>query len=99
MTFRHDEEPRRAQQNAATTNEKSSRMKQILASLGNLLLFVGVFLPTVSIPIVRSLSYFNNGKGDRTTVLILAVISIILAVDYWARFSGFSEHHTEWKHE
>ena len=71
---------------AAAANEKSSRTKQILAILGALLLFVGVFLPIVSMPIVGSLNYFHNGQGDGTIVLVLAVISIILATT--RRFRG-----------
>lgn len=59
---------------------KSTRTKQMLAIVGAFLLFVGVFLPIVSMPIVGSLNYFHNGQGDGTIVLVLAVISIILAV-------------------
>jgi hypothetical protein len=65
---------------------RSSRTKQILAIVGALLLFVGVFLPIVSVPIVGSVNYFHNGQGDGTIVLVLAVISIILAVT--RRFRG-----------
>ena len=72
---------------AAAANEKSSRTKQILAILGALLLFVGVFLPIVSMPIVGSLNYFHNGQGDGTIVLVLAVISMILAIT--RRFGDF----------
>ena len=71
---------------AAAANEKSSRTKQILAILGAVLLFVGVFLPIVSMPIVGSLNYFHNGQGDGTIVLVLAVISMILAITL--RFRG-----------
>jgi hypothetical protein len=52
----------------------------MLAIVGAFLLFVGVFLPIVSMPIVGSLNYFHNGQGDGTIVLVLAAISIILAV-------------------
>jgi hypothetical protein len=83
---RTDEQPSQAELVAGAANEKSSRTKQILAILGALLLFVGVFLPIMSMPIVGSLNYFHNGQGDGTIVLILAVISIILAIT--RRFRG-----------
>ena len=54
-------------------------MKQSLAILGASLLFVGVFLPIVSLPIIGSLNYFHNGQGDGTIILLLAVVSVILA--------------------
>ncbi|MGB8989707.1 MAG: hypothetical protein WCC37_24130, partial [Candidatus Sulfotelmatobacter sp.] len=63
---RTDEQPSQAEFLAGAANEKSSRTKQILAILGALLLFVGVFLPIVSMPIVGSLNYFHNGQGDGT---------------------------------
>ncbi len=72
--------------NAGAANEQSNRTKQILAILGSLLLFVGVFLPIVSMPIVGSLNYFQNGRGDGAIVLILAVVSVALALT--RRFQG-----------
>lgn len=54
--------------------------KQLLGLTGSAILFVGVFAPIVSIPIVGNLNYFQNGKGDGTFVLILAVISFILVL-------------------
>ena len=39
-------------------------------------------------PIVGSLNYFHNGQGDGTIVLVLAVISMILAIT--RRFRGLS---------
>jgi hypothetical protein len=37
-------------------------------------------MPIVSLPIVGSINYIYNGRGDGIFVLILAVISIILVV-------------------
>jgi hypothetical protein len=71
---------------AVAANEKSARMKQTLAILGASLLFVGVFLPIVSLPIIGSLNYFHNGQGDGTIILVLAVVSVILAAT--RRFRG-----------
>jgi len=52
--------------------------KQLLGLIGSAVLFVGVFAPIISIPIMGNMNYFQNGKGDGTFVLILAVISLIL---------------------
>lgn len=48
--------------------------------VGAALLFVGVFLPLVSLPIVGSLNYFMNGRGDGTIVLLLALVAGGLAM-------------------
>lgn len=37
-----------------------------------------MFTPIISIPIVGSVNYFQNGKGDGVIVLALALISIVL---------------------
>jgi hypothetical protein len=54
--------------------------KQILGLAGSVVLFVGVFAPIVSLPIVGSVNYFQNGRGDGVIVLILAVISLVLVL-------------------
>ena len=46
--------------------------------LGSFLLFVGVFMPVISVPIVGNLNYFQNGRGDGTIILALSVVSIVL---------------------
>lgn len=51
---------------------------QILGLIGSTILFVGVFTPIVSMPIVGSLNYFQNGRGDGAIVLVLALISALL---------------------
>lgn len=53
-------------------------VRQLLGLLGSLILVVAVFVPLVSIPIVGSINYFQNGKGDGIIILILAIISIYL---------------------
>ena len=35
---------------------------------------IGVFLPLLSMPIVGSINYFQNGRGDGVIVLVLAAI-------------------------
>jgi len=54
--------------------------KQLLGLTGSAILFVGVFAPIVSVPIMGNINYFNNGKGDGVIVLVLAAISLILVL-------------------
>jgi len=62
--------------------EKGSKKgtKLLLGLIGSAVLFVGVFAPIVSIPIMGNMNYFQNGKGDGVIVLVLAVISLILVL-------------------
>jgi len=53
--------------------------RQLIALLGSIVLFVGVFMPIVSVPIMGNLNYFQNGKGDGVIVLALATVSAIAA--------------------
>lgn len=54
--------------------------KHQLGIAGSIILFVGVFLPIISVPIMGNTNYFQNGKGDGTAVAVLAVISFFLVV-------------------
>ncbi len=54
--------------------------RQITGFAGAAVLAIGVFVPLVSMPIVGSLTYFNNGSGDGVLVLSLAAISVLLIV-------------------
>ena len=54
--------------------------KQLLGLIGSAVLFVGVFAPIVSVPIMGNINYFNNGKGDGVIVLVLAAISLFLVL-------------------
>lgn len=56
------------------------KTKQLLGLIGSIVLFIGVFTPIVSVPIMGNMNYFQNGKGDGTLVLILALISLGLAL-------------------
>lgn len=51
-----------------------------VALIGAGLLFVGVFLPIISVPIVGSVNYFMNGRGDGTIVLLMALVAGGLAL-------------------
>jgi len=66
--------------------------KQLLGLTGSFILFIGVFAPIVSVPIIGNLNYFQNGKGDGTIIIILAVISLILTLSKkynWLWVTGF----------
>jgi hypothetical protein len=54
--------------------------KQMAGLIGSTLLFVGVFCPIVTVPIVGQMNYFQNGDGDGRFVLVLAAASAILTI-------------------
>jgi hypothetical protein len=54
--------------------------KQLLGLIGSAILFIGVFTPILSIPIMGDINYFQNGEGDGTIILVLAVISFIVVL-------------------
>lgn len=51
-----------------------------MSLIGALLVTIGVFCPFVSVPIMGSMSYFGNGKGDGSIVLVAALIAGGLAL-------------------
>jgi hypothetical protein len=55
-------------------------LRQPLAFIGSALLFIGVFCPVVSVPIMGQMNLFQNGKGDGTIILVLAAASALIAV-------------------
>jgi len=61
-------------------NVNKKGTKHLLGLIGSAVLFVGVFVPIISIPIAGNINYFQNGKGDGVIVLILAIISFILVL-------------------
>jgi len=54
--------------------------EKTLALVGSALLFVGVFMPILSMPIVGSVNYFMNGKGDGVIIIVLALAAAGLAM-------------------
>ncbi len=54
--------------------------RQLLGLIGSIILFIGVFTPIISIPIVGNMNYFQHGTGEGVIVLVLAVISIVLSI-------------------
>jgi hypothetical protein len=55
-------------------------IRQLLGILGSTLLFLGVFLPIVKLPVVGDLNYFANGRGDGVLVLGLALYRSFLCL-------------------
>ncbi len=51
--------------------------KQVIGLIGSIILVFGVFSPILSLPVIGSIDYFQNGEGDGIFILILAVISLI----------------------
>jgi hypothetical protein len=71
-------ESRRSSEHFERGNKKGT--KQLLGLIGSAVLFVGVFAPIISLPIMGNMNYFQNGKGDGTIILVLAVISFIFVL-------------------
>ena len=61
-----------------------------LAFIGAALLFVGAFTPLISVPILGSVNYFQNGKGDGVFIVLLAAATLLLAGIRWTRFVLFT---------
>jgi hypothetical protein len=51
---------------------------RLLGAVGAVMLGLGVFAPIITIPIVGTLNYFANGRGDGVVLLLLAIISGLL---------------------
>lgn len=58
----------------------SMKTKQLLGLVGSIVLFIGVFTPAVSVPIMGNMNYLQNGEVDGTIVLLLAVVSLVLVL-------------------
>ena len=50
-----------------------------IALLGAGLMFLGAFMPVVSLPLVGQVNYFQNGRGDGAFILLLASATALLA--------------------
>jgi hypothetical protein len=59
--------------------------RQLLGIIGSAILFIGVFMPIVKLPIVGEMNYFHNGRGDGVIILALAVASFVFALIRWYR--------------
>ena len=57
---------------------------QMFALSGSAALFLGVFAPLVSLPLIGNMNYFQNGEGDGVIILVLAMVSAGFA--FWRKF-------------
>lgn len=73
-------------------------LRKKLALVGSLLLIIGVFMPIVQLPIVGSIDYFRNGRGDGVVVLVLGAVSLLVALSNkygWLWLTGVASLATE----
>jgi hypothetical protein len=54
-------------------------MKRTISLIGGALLIFGCFLPIIHAPIIGSISWVLNGKGDGIIVVGLALVGLVLA--------------------
>lgn len=77
-----NERLRHADEGGIETKRKDSvfaiQLEEVLGMVGSIVLFLGVFAPILRIPIMGSLNYFQNGQGDGTIIICLAVVSLVL---------------------
>ena len=73
-------------QNAPNPHAGSTKNMQMIGLVGSALLFVGPFCPIVTVPIMGSMNYFQNGQGDGTIIIVLAVVSAFLIYGQRFRF-------------
>jgi hypothetical protein len=67
-------------ESAAHVQQTPADLSMILGIVGSLVLVLGVFSPLISHPIMGTINYFHNGKGDGVIVLVLAGISLLLSL-------------------
>lgn len=53
--------------------------RQLVALAGTMALLIGVFGPIVSVPILGTMNYFQNGRGDGVFIILLAIASAVFA--------------------
>lgn len=74
----------------STDNSLPIPLPQILGLAGSVILFIGVFTPIISLPIVGGMNYFQNGRGDGVIVLLVAILSGFLTLAKRYRFLLFT---------
>jgi hypothetical protein len=58
----------------------SNDPKQFLGIIGSILLFIGVFIPIISFPVIGAMNYFQYSQWEGPLILILATISLFLSL-------------------
>lgn len=51
-----------------------------IALMGAGLLFLGAFVPIISMPVVGQVNYVQNGRGDGVIIVLIAVVTAVLAM-------------------
>ncbi len=54
----------------------------MLAFAGATTMFVGTTLPIVSVPIVGTMDYIQNGNGDGVVIIALALVTCAMAATH-----------------
>ena len=54
--------------------------RHLFGLVGSGLLILGTFLPLVSAPLIGSINYFSNGKGDGVFIIGYSVLAIIFTL-------------------
>jgi hypothetical protein len=55
-------------------------LRKIIGLLGAVFLFAGVFCPIISVPIMGSMNYFQNGRIEGVFVIVAAAIALMLCL-------------------
>lgn len=63
---------------APALTQRRFHVRLALAAAGAAVLFLGIFLPLLSLP-MGAVNYFNNGRGDGVWMMLLAGGSVLLA--------------------
>jgi hypothetical protein len=70
----------------AENHWRKMEKNKLLALSGSAMLVLGAFMPVVSLPIVGSLNYLNNGEGDGVFIVVLGILAAALALGGQLRF-------------
>lgn len=70
--------PRRSSQQRYSQHRQRVSNARNIGLIGVIMLFIGVFMPIISVPLMGNINYFSNGKGDGVIIIILAALSLIL---------------------
>ena len=55
-------------------------LRKIIGLAGAVILFVGVFCPIISMPLMGSMNYFQNGKAEGVIVIVAAAMAGLLCL-------------------
>ncbi len=75
LTFKADIRPGKL-----AVSTQVAHLRKIIGLLGAALLFAGAFCPIISVPIMGSMNYFQNGKIDGLSVTVAAVMAALLSL-------------------